>query len=176
MAGACCPGHSHTPCRQARICALKQEAGRKSDVPASTLCHARAGGHPVTTDLRNCARHGLLDRPVEPGDDNEGLGELIPALSPPSRPIVECFHLVLLKGRSLEAFKRAGRGCGACGFRVTHAKRSGGAGAPPGPTTRSCKELADDGRPFRTCRMKRGPVPTNAANEHAFGFAAFARF
>ncbi len=31
------------------------------------------GGHPVTTNLRDCAPQGLLDRPVKPGDDKEGL-------------------------------------------------------------------------------------------------------
>jgi hypothetical protein len=34
--------------------------------------------------------------------------------------------------------------CGACGTRLSQSSHPGGAGAPPGPITRSCQELADD--------------------------------
>ena len=63
---------------------------RRGKEPACLFsCHAREGGHPVTTDLRGCAGQGLLDRPVKPGDDNDGAG-----------PYTNKTHTSRLKGTS----------------------------------------------------------------------------
>jgi hypothetical protein len=45
-------------------------------------------------------------------------------------------------------------GCGACGFVQRMHEHPGGAGAPPGLTTKPCQELADD----RLAYAKRDPL------------------
>ena len=79
--------------------------------------------------------------------------------------------------------------CGACGTRLSQSSHPGGAGAPPGPITRSCQELADDRLAYSTvvferdaghpliARGEKGANPgrvTRRGNEFACPWAGFA--
>ena len=108
----------------------------------------------------------------------------IDGLSPRSKPAVHCHHLVRSRG-VLARRCVSGTGCGACGFRDA-TRPPGGAGAPPGPITRSRQELADDlayrafGLAARSAvqdQSKAGPGrrPTPQMSMR-FGFAALAHF
>ena len=77
--------------------------------------------------------------------------ERAPNLSPPSKPPLCCIHLVRLRGVLMRR-REAGPGCGARGS-ISQDWHPGGAGAPPGSTTRPCQELADD----REVYIKRDP-------------------
>ena len=71
-------------------------------------------------------------------------------------------------------------------------EHSGGTGAPPGPTKRSCQELAvrfvfapsafaklapaGEGRPGARIELKRGPQPEDAANDMRFGVRGSLRY
>ena len=77
--------------------------------------------------------------------------ERAPNLSPPSKPPLWCIHLVRLRGVLMRR-REAGPGCGARGS-ISQDWHPGGAGAPPGSTTRPCQELADD----REVYIKRDP-------------------
>ena len=107
--------------------------------------------------------------------------ERAPNLSPPSKPPLWCIHLVRLRGVLMRR-REAGPGCGARGS-ISQDRHPGGAGAPPGSTTRPCQELADDREvyskrdpslsrgeririkrrdgPAGHLRRKRGPAPLN---------------
>jgi hypothetical protein len=75
----------------------------------------------------------------------------------PLPPPLHSRRLVLVEGRFREAFVKCGTGCGARGPGDA-AGHSGGSGAPPGPNTRPCQELADD----RAVHAKRRPSPLSS--------------
>jgi len=58
------------PAERFRPDAARVAATRTHALRQPCRCHAREGGHPVTTILCSSAPQGLLDRPVKPGDDN----------------------------------------------------------------------------------------------------------
>ena len=88
-------------------------------------------------------------------------------LSPHFKSHLHSASLRSSEGALSRGVAKAGRGAAPAGSCTQH-EHSGGAGAPPGSTTRPCQELADDlGVPLPASGLlerdaltgKRGPVP-----------------
>ena len=129
---------------------------------ALAICHSRESGNPVTTEVLNECRPGLLDCPVKPGNDN---GTLVPLLNftPDLRSIDG--RRSLFRPRRGEDGERARtsprpiasspRSCTPTSIRATRRPRRSSSRSPPPTTSSATRRSAGATTAARSTRAAR---------------------